>query len=353
MHNRLNFSNVWHHGPARPQTFGRLGMFLLISLILGISGTVALSQLRAAALAEPVLRIQDGLSVTVGEPVTVTLAYVSGGSEVAATIFSLDFDEACLALITTDVDTNGRPDGVHFQLPRGMNGSVVVDATDADGELDFIIADYFPPFVVLTDTAALVTLTFTTVCTPPPGGAVTAAVAFSTEPSPSFGDAHGQSVAGIALGGLITIHSDQPAPTLTPTPTPLPPTAAPTPTPTLIATTAPITIVDSFTVTSAANGNRITWQTSQEVNSRAFHLYRVQPITETAFQPVGTAFPAQGPGGGTYIYLDLPDPPGCRFSYLLAEEKRNGTLIYYYDLVVITSCDDPVGYQQFLPILIR
>jgi len=274
-------------------------------------------------------------------------------------VFSIDFDENCLALNPRDANLDGRPDAITMTLPAGMFASITVDPTDTDGELDVIIADYFPPFVVLEDNAALVTITFETICVPPAGGAQTAAINFATEPSPSFGTPTGQSVDGTSRGGTVTIRSTEAAPTATPTVTATPtliPTAPPmTPsaTPTLVPTVPPVTIVDQFTATSDATAIHLHWQTSREVNTKRFFIHRLPLGQSGEFVALPVTAASQGHQGGAYTLIDTAVDPESQYTYLLIEEKTDGRFMPYYDLLLIAALSKPQTTTQLLPLIMR
>jgi subtilisin family serine protease len=124
--------------------------------------------------------------------------------QIAGSAFSLDFDQDCLAFDPSDGDEDGIPDAVQLTLPPGFGGSVLYDATDLDGELDFLVADTAPPLASLTD-GVLATVRFLLTCEPPPNETVQASVRFSSEPKTSFSDIHSTSVPGTAHHGWIEI----------------------------------------------------------------------------------------------------------------------------------------------------
>lgn len=311
----------------------------------------------AAPQAGPALAIAAGQVVTAGQAIQVPIAFQSNGNAIAAMIFSLDFDEQCLAFDPADQNQDGRPDAITWQLPAGLVASVVVDLSDSDGELDFTIADYFPPFVVVPDRAALVTVLLNTTCQPAPGTSVTAAVAFSTNPDPSFGSTSGASVAGSTSDGSVIITSATLAPTLTPTATTqptlmptAPPTTTPVPTvtPTLVPTAPAVTIVDHFTVTPTNNTIVLTWRTSSEVNSAGFYIYRLAGTGELTFVPISQLLPAHGPG--LYQFTDNAVLAGVGYTYLLVEQKNDGFLLEYDELVVVIGQNTESSVRLWLPL---
>lgn len=317
----------------------------------------------AAAQTGPSLAIATGQTVTAGQSIQAPIAFQGNGNAIAAMIFSIDLDERCLTIDPTDQNQDGRPDAVALQLPAGLNASVLLDLSDTDGELDFTIADYFPPFILIPDRAALVTLTLNTTCQPPPGESIIAAVAFSTSPAPSFGNTNGASVTGSASDGSVIIVSSTAAPTITPTTTPVtqstptptmtataPPATTPTTTatPTLIPTMPPLTIVENFSATPATNSILLTWRTSSEANTAGFLIYRLDDNGGLTFQPISALLPAQGPS--IYQFTDTAVLAGVRYTYLLVEQKHDGSLVEYDDLLVVVGQNDQSSVRLWLPL---
>ena len=200
------------------------------------------------------LLIPAEIAAASGYSVTVPVAFQSNGNTVASTTFSIDFDESCLAFNDKDGNNDGRPDAVRFGAPLAFRSSVSYNATDLDGELDVVIADYSFPMASLPDLSELMTVRFTPLCTPAAREPVMAAVRFSTAPVASFGDVNGLDVEGSVSDGAVVIYDElTPTPTVTPSATPTPPTpvdetptpsatpgpGTPTATPTLVPTTPP------------------------------------------------------------------------------------------------------------------
>lgn len=138
-----------------------------------------------------------------GETVAVAVSLDSASYAVASIAFSLDYDETCLDFDATDDDMDGLPDALDFATPPDFDRSVFFDAGDTDGELDVLIADV-PPDLALAD-ELLVTAHLGVTCFAPPGGTLSAAVAFSGDPAPSFGNTGGAAVAGRGRAGVVTI----------------------------------------------------------------------------------------------------------------------------------------------------
>lgn len=303
----------------------------------------------------PVLQIVTGDSVTSGQMLTVLIHYQSNGFAIAATSFSLDLDQSCLALDLSDNNKDGRPDAIRFATPSGLNASAAVDLADEDGEIDIIIADYFPPFVTLPDLTPLLELQLTAVCQPAPGATQQAYVAFSSDPPPSFGSTTGGSITGTAIDGFVTIVGPALPPTATLTPPPLLPTE-PAAMPTLVPTIPPVTIVESFVATPAANMVRLTWRTSSEADTAGFYLYRKQiegEGTERDFQLISAVVPAQGVQGGSYLFVDQDVEETAAYLYLLVEEKDNGARTEFIQLLITIHLTDYKPYQYLLPLIIR
>ena len=220
----------------------RLRLVIVAALIITLLGNVARGAIRVASAAMPVpqtvapaLLVANGLSVNAGDVITVPIRFQSGEQEVAGIGLSLDFDQSCLAFDETDADENGLPDAVSFDVSPQFFPSVSYDAGDADGELDFIIADYSPPLAALDDSEQLIAVRFTAVCQPMNAAGDATRIDFSTEPAVSFSSPDGQPVSGSATGASVLIlpqpdFTPQPTPTATFTATPMPsPTSTPVP----------------------------------------------------------------------------------------------------------------------------
>ncbi|MCP3962363.1 MAG: hypothetical protein GY719_31355 [bacterium] len=151
----------------------------------------------------PTLVIPAEIPAGFGSTVDVPIIFTSNGLEVAATTFSVDYDETCLGFDPADTDLDGELDNVSFSLPPGFGPSVSFAAGDFDGELDIAIFDPGLPLEALPD-GDLATITFTTLCEPA-GTSIIAPVSFSDLPAPTFGDTLGQDVPGDSAGGSVEI----------------------------------------------------------------------------------------------------------------------------------------------------
>jgi len=127
--------------------------------------------------------------------------FTAHDNSISSVVFSVDYDETWLTFNPTDSDEDDIPDAVTFNLPGAFDASVTFDEGDTDGELDFFIADLFPPLTSLSD-GAIVSMTLN-VGSPPSGTEVT--VNFSPAPAASFGDTSGQSVPGTTDDGSVLI----------------------------------------------------------------------------------------------------------------------------------------------------
>lgn len=187
--------------------------------------------------APPLLSIPRRLPVAADGSVAAPVRFQPNGIGVTGVAFSIDYDPACLLFDPRDIDGNGAPDAVAFHVEPAFARSVGYDPGDEDGELDFVIADYSPPYVRLPE-AALVTVHFVALCRPVPGGEIESELLFSRSPSASFSFSSGSSVRGETGNGSVLIHDlaavAPPTATLLPTaplPTAPPPTAPPTASP--------------------------------------------------------------------------------------------------------------------------
>lgn len=156
--------------------------------------------------AGPVLSIPGQLPADPSSSVQVPLAFAGNGFSISTLIFSLDYTEIWLDFAPTDSDGDGIPDAVTLNLPAGFDASVTFDPTDTDGELDFFIADIFPPLSALPD-GVLAQITLLTGAAP---AGTEAFIGFSQDPPASFGATTGQSVPGFTEDGSVLIGGSPP-----------------------------------------------------------------------------------------------------------------------------------------------
>lgn len=182
-------------------------------------------------LLSPQLIIADETRVMSGASFTLPVTLQSHGHTVAATAFSINYDEQWLSFDPADGNGDGVPDALRFRGPASFSLSVMVDNNDRDGEIDVVIADLFPPISALPD-GIVVELTLRAASSTSP---VDAPVKFSTAPNVSFSTATGQSIPAPSGGvdGVVHILSE-PVSTASPTATfaPTVPTLIPSVTPT-------------------------------------------------------------------------------------------------------------------------
>jgi len=191
----------------------------------------------------PTLSIAERIAATQNATVSVPIEFSRDGLTIAGTAFSIDFDESCLAFDPTDADNDRVPDAITFNVPLQFNPGVTFDASDSDGELDFVIVDFVPPFASLPDDA-IVTIEFMTTCQPDPDATIIAPVLFSDQPSATFSDESGRNVPGSSSDGSVEILFATPTPTITATATP---SATPTP------TTGPATVSPTVVATGSVS----------------------------------------------------------------------------------------------------
>ena len=220
----------------------------LFGVALAGQGQMTAHSIRSQPADGPTLTVQDGLSVNAGSLITVPIAFVGNGSQIAGLGLSLDFDQACLAFDPSDADGNHIPDAIQFELSPQFFESVAYDAADTDGEIDILIADYTPPLATVADSAQLMRVRFTAVCQPDSPAGQESLINFSARPAVTFSDPDGQDVSGSAIANAVLIlpqpgFTPQPTPTATPTVTPIP-TATATPVP-VAANNAPLVANDS------------------------------------------------------------------------------------------------------------
>lgn len=138
-----------------------------------------------------------------GRQATVPVHFKSNGLSIAATAFSVDFDERCLHFDPADADGNGIPDGIKLLTPPGFELVARANISDVHREIDLFIGDLMPPLTALPD-GALVTIDLQASCqptaTPQP-----VRVGFGTLPPASFSDQNGVAIPGLLAEGVVTI----------------------------------------------------------------------------------------------------------------------------------------------------
>ena len=244
------------------QTMSRRTLSRRVTVALLVSATAA--WLTCAGLGKPVpaaaaplaqttapqLAIPDNIPSGPTSTVRVPVQFRAAGQRVSGVAFPIDYDENCLIFDLTDADGDSIPDAIQFGALGAFNKSVSLRPGDPNTELIFVIADFSQPIATL-ETETLVTITFTTQCTPGLGETIFAPVQFAALPLPSFGGPNGRSVSGGVRGGGVLI-GDMPITEPTATLTVLPaatPTATPSPTPSLTPTSTPPTPLPSSSPT--------------------------------------------------------------------------------------------------------
>jgi uncharacterized repeat protein (TIGR01451 family) len=157
----------------------------------------------------PELSITSDMPSWFGRPAEVAVNFTSAGFDIAATTFSVDFDESCLQFDPTDSDANGVPDAITFATPASLQAMVTADLSDTDGELDFFIADTSLPLETFAD-GVLATIRFTTSCLPPGDESLLVNVGFSNDPAASFSDPNGLSIRASTTPGTIEVSPGTP-----------------------------------------------------------------------------------------------------------------------------------------------
>jgi len=307
----------------------------------------------------PTLQLSAHVTTTHGAVITVPLTYHANGFAIGVTSFSIDIDQTCLRFDPADRNQDGRPDAITFFVPAGMNAAVAVDLTDAAGELDFIIADYFPPFVSLPARTPLLELQLTAVCQPEPGTNRIAPLLFGSEPVPSFGSTAGASIPGNAINGAVRVFG--PAVVATPTATPTLVATGPattitaTPTPTLVPTVPAFTVLEEFTATPRDETIWLTWRTSNGMAASGFYLYRKrvdQRYLDVDFRLITPLLPSQSAEAGVYRLVDADVQADARYLYLLVEETVWGTRIEHIELMITGSLKALQPYRVWLPLIV-
>ncbi|MCP3939671.1 MAG: YncE family protein, partial [Actinomycetia bacterium] len=167
---------------------------------------IGIGQFIATSSTGPELSIASGIPAAEDEPVDADVVFAASGSAVAATTFSLDYDEDCLFFDPIDFDpVDGIPDNLAIHVPGDFTVTAFHDVGDSDGEIDISIVDLSPPFATLPD-GQLVTATFTATCSPEVPGHIDADVGFSADPAASFSDDAAQDLDGTTVDGSVRIY---------------------------------------------------------------------------------------------------------------------------------------------------
>ncbi len=146
------------------------------------------------------LAIPQNIDLPPDGTVTVPVLFTGNGNAIAATVFTLTYDPAVLHLDQSDLDGNGIPDAVAFNVPEGVTTSAtVVD----DRQIQIAIADLSLPFVTLPD-ETLVNITFALKATDDEQ-AQTTAITFAGDLPASVGTHRGQSAAVMTQDGSVLI----------------------------------------------------------------------------------------------------------------------------------------------------
>lgn len=177
--------------------------------VVSVLGLLAVLWLQPAALASvnvapdtgPALWIPDDIPALPNATVVVPVYFNGNGNPISSLVFSLDFDQTWLSFDPTDSDGDGIPDAVSFSVPATFAVSVAYDPADTDSELDFFVADVFPPLASLP-AGITVQITFGT---GNPAVATNVFVNFATDPPASFGSTTGQSVPGATDNGSVRV----------------------------------------------------------------------------------------------------------------------------------------------------
>ena len=109
-----------------------------------------------------------------------------GPGQIAAAVFSIDFDQTKLGFDSSDANGDGIPDAIISSLPAAFEITVLFDPGDTSGELDFVIVDLDGAEAILPK-GNLFSITFVSQA----GTQGTATVAFSETPEASIADNQG------------------------------------------------------------------------------------------------------------------------------------------------------------------
>ncbi len=176
-----------------PFTFSFLSGEAITPDFVSVAGEAVGLRCLADVVGNATLFVPAGIGAVGGAQVEVPIELDTGGDDVAAIAFSVDYDEACLAF-----------EGIDLPLPSPFTGTVSVDQDDHDGEIDVTL--FSIPVTSFPDGPVAV-ITFLATCAPPAGGSLFAAVGFSQDPAATFGDSLGVDVPGNTLDDEVEIVS--------------------------------------------------------------------------------------------------------------------------------------------------
>jgi hypothetical protein len=222
------------------------GCTLLLAVLIASLGEMRIGAVRAlqpavphSASNVPTISIAQRVTVDASGMAEIPIVLTTNGVGIASLVFSIDLDPHCLLFDPVDGDHNGRLDAITFGSPAAFSASAAYDASDTDSELDFLIADYSPPYAALPD-GRLAAIRVGVICILPAGETAEIPVQFSFAPAASFGLPSGSAFPGVSVDGSILVIEGTPIPTFAPTATATPtPTPTPTPLPTATPTQTP------------------------------------------------------------------------------------------------------------------
>lgn len=179
-----------------------------LTIILLLLGAMLFSSNVLRAAGDPALTISDStINVMNSSTFQAPITFTSNSHEIASLSFSLDFDQGCLTFDSvTDSNGDGVPDSVITNFHANFTPSVSYDADDTTGEIDFSVSNAVSTTQALSD-GTLVTFVFgvENSCRTTDGTLTNVVFAFSSNPSPSFGDTSGSAVPGTATGATVPL----------------------------------------------------------------------------------------------------------------------------------------------------
>lgn len=155
-----------------------------------------------SATLSPTLDIPDQISATAGSRATFPIVLSDPGDALGSLAFSIDYDETWLSFNDADIDSDGFPDAIQFDLPSDFGGLIRINPGDPDGELDFLLTDMSVP---LSSSLATHPVSLTLETGFPANPPLEAAVDFSQGPAVTFGDKAGRSIGGVVYDGSVLI----------------------------------------------------------------------------------------------------------------------------------------------------
>jgi hypothetical protein len=122
----------------------------------------------------------------------------------------------------------------------------------------------------------------------------------------------------------------------------------------LIPDTPTAVLLTDFRVVRQGDAVALSWETSLEIDTFGFHLYRSETGDRAmAVRITPQLIPGQGRNGGRYAWLDQSAPAARGVHYWLVEVERNGNTIEYGPFFAAPAQPARGGTLIFLPMVMR